>query len=146
MIPKQLRKTKYVIMVQAALYPLLFLMDNFFRYRAAKEYQLLITTQVCYLTRLLNDRFDFTDRRITIGDAEKKEPIFLYQQEEEKPVYFSTEDENSPVYLYTKNEAGEFSDDFVVNVPSAVVFDEDEMASLLNSYILFGTHYKIVVV
>ena len=95
---------------------------------------------------MLNDRYDFTQRRIVISDSEWHLPWYLYQDDEEKPEYLFTEGENQPVILYTDNEAGEVKDDFVVLVPSDISFNMDEMSSLIDADKLFGTHYKIVLI
>lgn len=106
----------------------------------------MITPQVCYLERLLNDRYDSELRRIKIDDGIFHLPIYIYQEDEIKPVYLFTEDENKPVYLYTDGEAGEVLDDFVVLVPVDIIFDMNEMKSLLNIYKLAGTKYTIQLV
>ena len=137
------RKAGILVLVKALLSPLIWLHDYFIRYRKAKLYQLMISSQVCYLERLLNDRYDFTARRIYIDDAIWHQAWYLYQDEELKPEWLYQEGENNPVWLYSENEAGELKDDFVVFVPAAMDFDENEMRSLLDNYRLFGTHYKI---
>lgn len=137
------RKVKLIVLLKALLFPLIYLHDYFIRYRKAKLYQLMISSQVCYLERLLNDRYDFTERRIRIDDAVWHQAWYLYQEDELKPEHLYLESENNPVWLYGENEAGELKDDFVVFVPSAVDFNENEMRSLLDNYRLFGTHYKI---
>lgn len=140
------RKPVIALIMEALLTPLIALHDYFLRYRSAKLYQILITPQVCYLEMLLNDRYDFTQRRIYINDAEWHLPIYIYTPEELKPVGLYTEGEDSPLALYTDSEAGELKDDFVVFVPAGLDFNENEMKSLLNQYKLAGTHYKIEVV
>ena len=126
--------------------PVSILHQRFLLYRNAKNYQLFITPQVCFLERLLNDGFDFTLRRIRIVDAIWYLPTYIYQEAELKPVAIYQEAEFNPVYLYTENEAGEFKDDFVVKVPAGLVFNENEMRGKLDAYKLAGTHYKIQVV
>lgn len=146
LVPKGLKKTKLLILLQAALNPWLFGLDNLSRYRTAKLYQLSITTQVCYLQKMLNDRYDLTLRRILIDKSQPREPWFIYQEAELKPQYVYQESENNPVWVYSDNEAGTVTDDFVVFVPAAVSFNEDEMRSLLDAYKLFGKHYKIALI
>lgn len=144
--PHEYRKEKFLIILKALVYPLIFVHNVFLKYRKAKLYQLMITPQVCYLERLLNDRYDSELRRIKIDDGIFHLPIYIYQEDEIKPVYLFTEDENKPVYLYTDGEAGEVLDDFVVLVPVDIIFDMNEMKSLLNIYKLAGTKYTIQLV
>jgi len=141
--PKNLRKTTLLILLKATLYPIILLHDAFTRYRDAKLYQLMITPQVCYLERLLNDRYDYSSRRIRIDDPISHDPWFIYLQEELKPKALYLEQENKPVFLFTEGEAGKAKDDFIIYVPLDIAFDENEMRSLVDNYKLFGKHYKI---
>lgn len=143
LINKPNRKSKAVAFLKALLSPLFFVYDRFIRYRLAKLYQLHITTQVVYLERLLNDKYDFTPRRIYISDAEWHLPWFVYQEEELKDQYIFSEGEDQVIWLYTDSEAGSIKDDFVVYVSASLEFNEDEMRSYLDSFKLFGTRYKI---
>ncbi len=111
--------------------------------RKANLYNLGITPQVCYLEKLLNDRYDFTQRRIYITDGIDYPPTYLYQDAEEKPLYLFQESEAQPVHLYTEGESGELTDDFIVWVPVEVDFEEKEMISLVKVYKLAGTKFKI---
>lgn len=141
--PKVLRKSKLGSLVTACLFPLYFLHNSFLKYRKAKHYQTDITSQKCYLERLLNDRFDSSLRRIEIGDAEWHLPIFLFQEAEEKPEMLFQDAEEKPKYLFKEEEAGDVKADFVVLVPAAISFAEPEMKGLLDSYKLTGTTYTI---
>lgn len=143
MIPKPLRKPVVVIMVKALLYPLIAVHNSFLFYRNAKIYQLTISPQVCYLTRLLNDRYDLTQRRIYIQDAVWHLPIFIYKNAENKRTLVYRNTENLPKFLFINGEAGAALNDFVVYVPYAISFDASEMKSLIDGYKLFGTKYTI---
>lgn len=145
-IPPRLRNERIVAFVNAVATQIIRQYQTFYRQRKASLYQLLITPQVCYLEKLLNDRYDFTARRIRIDDAVWHQAWYLYQDDELKPEPLYQESENNPVWLYSESEAGELKDDFTVTVPSAVDFNENEMKSLLNMYKLAGTHYKIEVI
>jgi|ERR1035437_1411005 hypothetical protein len=141
LMSKPLRKEKYLIMVKSFLHPFISLLTMFFTYRKAKLYQLYITPQVCYLEKMLNDKYDSSLKRIDIDDAVWHLPLFIYQEAEVKPVANYQEAENNPVTLFTEGECGE--NDFIVLVPMAISFPEPEMRSLLDQYKLFGTNYSI---
>lgn len=143
LIPKRLRKTNVTIIFQACIFPLLYVHDRLIKYRDAKLYELKITSQVCYLERLLNDRYDYTQRRIYITDAAWHLPLFLYQEDELKPVFLFKETETKPVPLFTEGESGAVLNDFVVMVPASVSYSEIEMRSLIDRFKLFGTKYTI---
>jgi hypothetical protein len=144
--PKAFRKPKLAILLQAIVFPFVWLHANFLKYREAKIYQITITPQVCYLERMLNDRFDSSLRRISIGDAVWHLPLFIYQEAELKPQALFLESENHPRYVFTEGEAGSALNDFIVLVPSAVSFSDAEMRAMLDSYKLFGTSYTIQII
>jgi len=102
-----------------------------------------VTPQVCFLEKLLNDRYDYTNRGIYIIDGKDFAPLYIYRRDELKPVYISKRAENKPKYIYTRGESGVIKDDFIVMVPMPVVFDMAEMASLIRVYKLAGTKFKI---
>lgn len=145
LLPSFLRLPKWLAWVKCMTYPAVVIYQDFLRFRAAKNYQLLITPQVCYLERLLNDRFDSVERRIVIIDGEDKPPVFLFTEEEDKPVYLFTEEEEDeePTFIYTEGEAGTITDDFIIKVPSDIVFEQSEMRSLVKAYKLAGTKFSI---
>jgi hypothetical protein len=116
---------------------------QFRMYRIGKAYQLLITPQVCYLEKLLNDRFDFTQRRIYIEDGKDKAPKYIFIKPELKPKYLYKNSEAKPMYTYTNGETGVIKDDFIVFVPVSLVFDANEMGGLLRQYKLAGTKFTI---
>ena len=143
LVSKGLRKTKLLVLATVLLHPLIALRNSVMTFRKAKLYELSITPQVCYLEKMLNDKYDSSLRRIVIDDAEWHLPWFIYQEAENKPQYLYTEAENNPVALYTDGESGIALNDFVVLVPLAVSFAEAEMRSLVDKYKLFGTKYSI---
>lgn len=143
LIPGYLRKSRLAAFVKVVTSGVVFLYQDFLRFRKQKLYELMITPQVCYLERLLNDRFDFTQRRIRIVDGLDKPPFYIYQQAELKPKYLRSSSENAPKWIYTGGESGNLQDDFVVLVPAALFFEEAEMRSLVKVYKLAGTQFKI---
>jgi hypothetical protein len=143
LIPKPMRKAVFIILVKTCLYPLVAVHNLFLSFRKSKIYQLTITPQVCYLERLLNDRYDFTERRIYIDDAVWHLPWFVYEEAENKPQWLYKASENKPTWLYMDGEAGVALNDFVVFAPADLSFDPNEMRSLIDGYKLFGTKYTI---
>lgn len=143
LVPAYLRRSRLLAFLKVMVSGVVFLYQDFLRYRKQKLYELMITPQVCYLERLLNDRYDFSLRRIYILDSVFYSPVYFYQEDELKPVMMYQESENKPVYFYTDGEAGTIKDDFVIMVPSSIPFDQNEMRSLVNKYKLPGKRYKI---
>jgi len=137
------RKPLILALLNAMAKPVVLLYQDFLKYRKAKLYQLMITPQKCWLERLLNDRYDFTQRRIYIDDGVDYPPVYIYQHDELKPIFLRQAQEDSPVIIYTSGESGDFKDDFVIYVPGDLVFEDAEMTSLVKAYKLAGTKFKI---
>lgn len=145
-LPRIHRKPKRLARVYAMIYAVSEVFQQLLRFRKQKLYQLMITPQVCYLERLLNDRWDFTQRRIRIVDGIDKPPFYIYQKAELKPKYIRLRSENRPKYIYTSGESGTLQDDFIIKVPMGLPFDHNEMRSLVTVYKLAGTKFKIQIV
>lgn len=125
------------------MYPLVLIHNNFIRYREAKLYELFINYQTCYLEIFLNDRFDKTERRIYIDDAQNQDTVYLYLRDELNPVNLYTRSEDNAVALYTRGESnGDLLNDFIVYVPVDVVFQEPELRAMIANN-LSGKRYKI---
>jgi hypothetical protein len=137
LLPPALRKDKTIGWLAALIRPVVWLYQVFLRYRKQKLYELTITPQVCYLERLLNDKYDYTQRRIRIVDAIDHTPLFIFQTAELKPVYLGAK------YIFTDSEAGDIQDDFVIKVPKDITFQDAEMISLVKQYKLAATKFKI---
>jgi hypothetical protein len=102
-----------------------------------KYYQLEINGQVCFLQKMLNDRWDNTLRRIIIEDVVLLPVIYVYAESELKDLYIKKESENDPKFIYTESETGVDADDFLIKIPSAITFDELEIRALL---------YKVIII
>lgn len=146
LLPDFLRKENMQAWIDIIASPVVFLYQDLLRFRSQKLYELGITPQVVHLERMLNDRYDFADRRITIVDGVEYDPIYLFGREEVKPVYFYARSEDAPVTVYTRGESGDLTNDFVVLVPAAVTFDINEMTSLVKSNKLPSMRFKIQIV
>lgn len=144
--PKVLRKNKLMAFVAVAIKPVQYVYQDLLNFRAQKLYDLSITPQVCYLQKLLNDRYDYVQRRITIVDAIDQEPVYFFCRSENKPVFMRKRIENDPLYLYTRGETGALRNDFVVLVPAGIVFPMEEMRSLVQLNKLAGKKFAIQIV
>lgn len=142
-IPPRMRRPRLLAFVMALSGEVTKQYQQFVRNRKSNLYGLGITPQKCYLEKLLNDRYDFTQRRIYITDGLDFPPTYLYMEEELKPLHMYQEIESRPVYLYTEGESGEMKDDFIIWVPVNIDFQEPEMISLVKIYKLAGTKFKI---
>jgi hypothetical protein len=137
LVPVPLRKPVMLAWLQALVWPVVQLYQAFRKNRAANLYRLAITPQVCYLEKMLNDRFDPQERRIRIDDTLDKPPVYLYIDAENKPVYLGSKP------LYRDTEFGLGLDDFLVMVPNGLVFEMAELRGLVMIYKLASMRFSV---
>ena len=142
-MPADLQLKSWMCWLKSLLYPLNNIYQDFLKFRKTKLYELSITPQVCYLQGMLNDRYDYTLRRIYITDAEEFLPLYLAMDAEADPLWLATDAETDPIWLPTDGETLLFADDFIIMVPVSLVFNNDEMKSLTSKYCLAGMKFKI---
>ncbi len=123
--------------------PLVVFYLGFLRFCNNTVYDLLITGQVCSLERMLNNRYDFTARRIYIDDGSVKPTKYIFQSAEVKPIYIRRRSENMPVYIYTAGENGLTADNFIVYVPLDIALNLAEIITLIRTKRLVGKRFKI---
>lgn len=141
--PQKLHKPKLLAWLNTYISSLVNVYNNLIKFRKSIKYQLGVTPQVASLERMLNDKFDFTARGIYIIDGVDKPVVYLFRRIENKPVYFFLRSENKPIKMFTRGESGALTNDFIVMVPMPILFDFSEMASLIRTYKLIGTKFKI---
>jgi hypothetical protein len=93
----RLRRPRLLAFLYAFIAPLETLHRLFTGNRDGNLYRLLITPQVCYLEKFLNDRYDAAKRRIRIRNAFYADIVYLFLRAENKPLYLFTRAENKPV-------------------------------------------------
>lgn len=135
LLPNALRKTRLIAYIEALIKPVTSAYLAFRHYRNARLYELAITPQVCYLEKMLNDRYDPLQRRICIVDSVDQDPQHIYLAAENKPVYLGVKT------IYTMGETSIlYPFDFFVQVPVVLqgTFQVPEMLQLVNTYKLAG--------
>jgi hypothetical protein len=149
LLPTFLRKPPIIAFLTAAAKPLVWLMQNLRIFRNENLYRLAITSQVCYLEKLLNERYgggititdgDFRDSTYIYGDVEQI-PVFIYKDEELANDNFPVENRT---FIYQKNEYGWNGVSFYINLPQG--FDElaiVEIGALVSKFKLAGTTFHI---
>ena len=144
--PVALRKVKLLAFVTALITGVKNTYITLSGYRDNTNYWLGITPQVCFMEKALNDRYDRTERRIIVEDAEERLGFPVFLKEENKPVIFNIQAEDQPVVMFTKIETAQFTSDFVVKVPVFVDFDITEMTAFVQQMKLAGRTFKIMIV
>ena len=135
--PTFLRKERMLAWLRALHFPLIKIVDDFNFNRNQNLYKLAHNGQVCYLRKVLNDRFDIAQRRIKIIDGNKYKREYIYTDGEKKPRFLGT--------MYLRDDA-DYSDtgvDFVVLIPTGLNYNDYEMRALIDFYKLASKRYKI---
>tara|TARA_B110000285_G_scaffold212071_1_gene255309 strand:- start:2096 stop:2575 length:480 start_codon:yes stop_codon:yes gene_type:complete len=102
-------------------------------------YKLTHDSRVGRLEKVLNDRFDISDRRIMIGPGNRIQSLYLYTKSEAQQTYL-------PQYVYTQEEIADRNLDFTVLIPGAVIFNAQELNFLVKYYAPKDKQYKIEIV
>lgn len=103
------------------------------------DYQLKINSQVCRIRKVLNDEFDYSLRRITLGEGQYYDRKYIYLIAESKPKYL-------PMVIQSEIVYADSGYDFTVFL-NGVVLNADEkikMEKIINENKLVGKRYKIV--
>lgn len=146
LIPTPLRQPRLMAWIQALAAPIGDVYLKFIALKNYADYELSITPQVCFLQKMLNDKWDSDLRRIRIVKPVIKSPLILYLKSENKRQLLFLKSENKPVILYKKIESEAFIVDFIVEVPGDVIFDRYEMSARLENKILPSKIFDIKIV
>lgn len=146
LIPAHLRTASMWAWMYALAYPLEYLYDLLIAFVSKTNLEASITGQVIYLEHILNHVFDAVNERIYISDGDGLgETYHYFESEEVEGVYLYNEAESdpSPTYYYNQAENNASDTDFIVNVPSVLVYDSVLMNYYINRYRLAGKRYEI---
>jgi hypothetical protein len=141
--PQPLRKPRFLAFLRGFVSGVQYSHAAFIDFKISTEYTLTITPQVCYLEKMLNDRFDFLQRRIYITDGANVAALWLALDIEDKSLWLALDAENEPLWLPVDNELSIFGGDFTIVIPADVVYDADELAARVNMYKLASKQWNI---
>ncbi len=146
MLPVKLRKPRLMSLIYALLAGLIWLHEQFLAFVDYAIGEATKTGQVIVLEKLLNDAFDFSLRRIYIGDESTHDSTALFLISEAQPdpaVYLVSEiPPGTGLALYTTAEGGGLYN-FVVYIPTGLVLDLILLQGILNKYKFAGMKYRI---
>lgn len=104
-----------------------------------------VNSQVCYMEKMLNDAFDYYERRIAIRDASVSyNDFFLFDESSDMAVLVS---DTEAILWVDNNRLGSTASDFEVVFPSGYTFTENEereIRKMINDNKLASKKYKIV--
>lgn len=111
---------------------------DWLQFRSDNLYKLAHNSQICYLRKALNDRFDPSLRRIEISSGNAFTRQYIYTDAEQKPKWLGT------MYLHGDEDYEDTGVDFIVKVPTDLVFSIYAMTALVDYYKLASKRYKII--
>lgn len=137
--PTMLRKPVLLALLTSLVRPLESIYYNWSAFRTDNIYKLSHNSQVCYLRKALNDRFDSQLRRIEIKGAELYEKKYIYTKEELKPRWLGT------IYLRRDEDYEDKGIDFIVEVPflESEFKRNYELKALVDFYKLASKRYRV---
>jgi hypothetical protein len=102
--PKPLKLAKTLAWLKAMASDIADLHARYIAYKNYTVYWLGINSQVCFMEKALNDKYDISLRRIYITDGIEFDPVPFYLKIENKPVILYTKTENTPLYYTPKQK------------------------------------------
>ena len=136
-----LRKRKIFAIISIFLLPLIFIYTLFKSYRKQAINKLNINGQVIYIEKVLNDRFFLKNREIYITDIAGEESYLYHRREEQIPSYLYKRGEGVGKNHIRQRGAGNYSGNYVVNIPSFLSAYECEIKNLIEYYKTAGRTY-----
>jgi hypothetical protein len=145
-----LTKSNLYDFIRALIAPISQLKSFFDKFKKSISYKIMITGQVVYLERALNDEFDYNERRIFIEDIYKQPSTNLYdradwdQLADSEKVYLYDRNDEIPQNLYDR-DSGADAGGFVIHVPFMLSEQQRiKMHALVRYYKLPGKNYMII--
>lgn len=142
-LPHPLRFGEMIAWVEWLCLPLIVIYNLLLTFRRTTLCHLSITPQVCRLRKMLNDKYDFLQRRITIEDAAKYDKTYLWLHNETRKQWLYSRDENHPLYLYLNGETSDNTFDFIVRLNGVTIANRNEMEAIIDNFKLAGKKYTI---
>ena len=143
-LPPKLRTASVAGLCYSMTAPLNSMVARAVRCREDAEYRLTHNGQVCRLRAAANDKFDPTERRIEIEDAEGTSGVTIWRRDEDRHRMARKRDSGEALTVYRRGKSGGGAD-FVVKL-NGVALDEDEtrqLEALINAYKTAGMRYII---
>jgi len=141
--PTMLRNPIERVLLSSLVKPLDLLNEEFSAYAQSLDTQ--INAQICYMQALLNDEFDFFNRRIIVRTIPlETDNYLLWSEASDKPMMLSNE---QPVLLNSDGQLGSNTEDFEVVLPQLWVMsaaEETRMRQIINANKLASKKYIIV--
>lgn len=142
--PISLRKEKNLVWLDVLVKLINDLKSVLLGFREDQLFFLAHNSQVIYLEHILNAKFNNGGSEIYIEDGNDKTKTYIFNKSEGAAItYYYNKSELKPQkYLYNRIEQTPLVA-FIVKVPSILIFDEDEMSTLIKRLKLAGKEFTI---
>lgn len=138
-VPAFLQKNVLMVFASISLEPIKIMYDDWRINRDDRLIFLYHNGQVCYLRKILNDRFDSTQRRIQIADGNQYDRTYIYTRVEQNPKYLGT------LTLHSRSDYADTGVDFIVYVPGSIITENNyAIEALVNEYKQDVKRFKVV--
>lgn len=144
LVPVELQQPILTAYVRCLIIPVMSLYAIFMERRAQDYYNLNHNSQVCYMRKALNDRFDPDERRIVITNGFRFARTYFFTRVELRPVYVKTRTEAEPLYIRERSEYADTGVDFLVRVPAELLELSYEIKALIDYYRLGSKRFKVI--
>lgn len=136
LLPLVLRKKNITAFLNSFFCPSKTLNNNIKRFRADKQNQMSYNSQVCYMRKMLNDKYDNYLRRITVEQATKRGFLWIYRRAEEKPLILGR-------IMINRRDVIDLENEFIVNIPSQLRANEPGIRAHIEYYKLATRQYTL---
>lgn len=139
-LPAFLRKPIFFAWLKTLCVPVIQIYNEFLKKRDADLYTIRHDSRVFSIEAVLNDRFDYDERRIYITDGFTKDRVYIYTPTEVKPLYLGV------TYLYNPEDYADTGVDFIVWVPNPITLSDQDLIELnaqVKKYKLGGKRFKV---
>ncbi len=142
LLPSFLRKQALINYCNIVLLPISNIYDVWLSFRYNNIYKLAHNGQVCFLRKVLNDKFDPQLRRIRIGNGNSYERYYIYTTAENRPNFLGVS------YIHNHSDYSDTGVDFIVYAPHTIsamqTQEKYELKALIDFYKEGVKRYKII--
>jgi len=139
-----LRKIARVNWLGSLVSPIVALYNVYLKFRTEKLYQMSHNSQVVYLEKILNDKFDIVFRQIRVQNSILLEPAWHYDKQDEKPVWYFDKQDNIPVWFRDQADFNNYNSDFEVIIPERLQpSTPEELEKFETAVKLLVDYYKL---
>ncbi len=151
--PNVLLKNKLLALIQVFIIPIKVLYTDLFNYKIQIDEQLRYNSQIIYMTKLLNDKFNGGNVGIYIEDVANISYTKIFNKAEGYPlITLYKKSENNTVITIKKKSEYDSIIDFNVRVPLFIYLQLTannnkllkQMQAYINMYKLAGKRYNII--